>query len=134
MKAEGPNMLILPDLIDGSEGQIQDMATSIFKGAKPKMQSTSAIVLQDSSKMYASWELFFHLQSFDPKSGHKLQALMSELRSSANVILPIMAEEDRSILKHLEEAGLDYIGSPSVSGSLASDKHRSNLALHCHIV
>lgn len=54
---------------------------------------------------------------------------MSELRSSADVILPIMAEEDRDILKDLEDAGIDYIGSSSQSGVLASNKHRLASAL-----
>ena len=56
---------------------------------------------------------------------------MSELQSSSDVILPIMAEKDRSILKDLEGAGLDYIGSSSHSGSLASNKHRSAIAIDC---
>ena len=59
------------------------------------------------------------------RSSPSLQALMGELQSSADVILPITVEEDRSILQDLENAGLDYIGSSSDSGKLASSKNRS---------
>lgn len=53
-----------------------------------------------------------------------MQALLKDLQSSADAILPILCDEDRSILEDLESLGVDYIGSSAFAGSQAANKHK----------
>ena len=46
------------------------------------------------------------------------------LRQSAQVILPVLSDGNRELLRELEQAGIDYIGTPFEAGELASHKHR----------
>ena len=53
-----------------------------------------------------------------------MQDLLEMLKQSAQVILPVLSDGNRELLRELEQAGIDYIGSPFEAGELASHKHR----------
>ena len=53
-----------------------------------------------------------------------MQEFMEMLRQSAQVILPVLSDGNRELLREFEQAGIDYIGSPFQAGELASHKHR----------
>lgn len=53
------------------------------------------------------------------------QAALEELKRSARLVFPLVSDGDRELLRMLEEAGIEFVGTTFEAGQLASHKHRS---------
>lgn len=52
-----------------------------------------------------------------------LQEIIDELKT-ADVVLPLVTDGNRDLLKELEQAGVEFIGTQYEAGELASHKHQ----------
>lgn len=54
----------------------------------------------------------------------RLQAALRELRKTADVVIPLVSDRDRELLKRLEAAGIEFVGTNFEAGETAAHKHR----------